>query len=196
MFKPINKTDARQKLGFPTDKKIILFGAANVNDSRKGFLYLKLALSQLHKITDNEKIMAVIFGKNAKKITKKIDFPVIPLDYVSNTETLINLYNAADVFVLPSLEDNLPNTVMESLACGTPVAAFSTGGITDMITHQHNGYLAVLRDSNDLSKGIKFLIENSQNIDFAANARKKVETCFTPDIVANKYKTLYENILK
>ena len=192
IFKPINRKEARQNLGLPQNKKLILFGAANVADPRKGMNHLFSALNQLDKDNNME---LIVFGKKSEEIIEKIKLPVHVFNYVSNTETLVNLYNAADVFVLPSMEDNLPNTVMEALACGLPVAAFCIGGVPEMVTHKENGYLAASGNENELATGIKYLIENNITNNFSIKARQKVESNFAPDIIAKRYKMLYENIL-
>jgi len=194
IFKPTDKSEARQKLGLPKDKKLILFGAANVTDPRKGMNYLFSALNQLIEKSDNN-MELVIFGKKSEEILKNIHLPVHTFNYISNTETLVNLYNATDVFVLPSMEDNLPNTVMEALACGLPVAAFQIGGVPEMVSHLENGYLAPSGDSSELAKGINYLINNNETNNFRLKARQKVETNFARHIIAKKYKTLYETIL-
>ncbi|HLW08173.1 MAG TPA: glycosyltransferase, partial [Marinilabiliaceae bacterium] len=142
LFAPASRIDARRKLGLPLDKMIILFGAANVLDPRKGMKLLIHALNELTQKSYRDQIELVIFGKTPSDMEEQLPFPATLMHYVSKTDTLVNLYNAADLFVLPSLEDNLPNTVMESLACGTPIAAFRIGGVPEMVAHGTCGYLA------------------------------------------------------
>ena len=105
---------------------------------------------------------------------------------------LVDIYNAADVFVAPSKQENLSNAVMESLSCGTPVAAFQIGGMSDMIANHVTGYLAQPFESGDLAKGI---IECADSKSYGANARNYVQNKFSEKIVGNMYIQLYNEIL-
>lgn len=154
-YRPLDKAECRQQLGLPLNKKLILFGAANVNDVRKGFRYLQEALLI---VSDNFPQMAanielVIFGK-MKHSLGKLGYKCHTLQYVSSPEKMVKIYNACDAYILPSLQDNLPNTVVESLCCGTPVVGFRIGGIPEMIQHQVNGFLAEPKNSLSLANGI------------------------------------------
>jgi glycosyltransferase involved in cell wall biosynthesis len=109
--------------------------------------------------------------------------------------SLAVVYSAADVFVAPSTQDNLPNTVMEALACGTPSVAFNIGGMPDMIEHQHNGYLAQPLNSEDLAQGIIWVLENKQRHQkLCDRAREKAEQEFTLEIQSRRYKSLYQEL--
>jgi len=146
-FYPKHKREIRQKLHLPTGKKLILFAAANISDKRKGLSYLLEVLELIEK--DNSKpadFEILTFGKFDDSVFNNLSVKVHNLGVLSQVEKIAGAYSAADLFVLPSLEDNLPNTIMESLACGTPVLAFKTGGIPEMIEHKKTGYLA---DYND-----------------------------------------------
>ena len=195
-FTPTSRIDARRELGLPLDKKIILFGAANVLDPRKGMKLLIHALNDLSQKSYSDQIELVIFGKTPSDMEEHLPFPATLMHYVSKPETLVHLYNAADLFVLPSLEDNLPNTVMESLACGTPVAAFRIGGVPEMVAHGTCGYLASLGDANGLSQGIDYILTNNEKTDFRKACRQRVSENFEPTIVAQQYLKLYESLLK
>ena len=110
--------------------------------------------------------------------------------------TLSLVYSAADVFVTPSKEDNLPNTVLESLACGTPCVAFNIGGMPDLIEHQKNGYLAQPFDTSDLARGIQWVLEDSSRYaQLGDRARKKVETEFNQTIQTQRYLSLFNKII-
>ncbi|MFI5159395.1 MAG: glycosyltransferase, partial [Sphingobacteriales bacterium] len=108
---------------------------------------------------------------------------------------MAELYSLADVFVTPAIEDNLPNTVMESLACGTPVVAFNTGGIPDMVDHLQNGYLAEFKSPTDFAAGINYVLTSAKKEELSVNARQKVLDNFTNKIIAAKYINLYHTIL-
>ena len=108
---------------------------------------------------------------------------------------LVNIYNFADVFVIPSLEDNLPNTIMEAMACGVPCVGFRVGGIPEMINHQLNGYVANFKDVNDLAKGIKWVIEHPHKEELSAQALAKVAQNYSQQAVASRYIEVYNHAL-
>lgn len=162
IFKPFNKTEARKILDLDRDSIIISFGAVSVDSPYKGWSYLQKALSILKGKLENKNISVVIFGSGSnEEIVRNVPFPVRFLGRLRDDYSTALLYNAADIFIAPSLADNLPTTVMESLACGTPVVGFNIGGIPDMVIHKQNGYLATYKDSEDLSNGIQYCIENN-----------------------------------
>ena len=164
IYKPADKLLVRDELGLPRDKFLILSGAANLQDKRKGFMYLIEAFEKM-KQTDpgiSEKFGLITFGKLSDVENPAV--PIYPQSYLKDDSAIAKLYQAADVFVLPSLEDNLPSTVMESIACGTAVVAFNIGGIPDMIEHKVNGYLAELKNTDDLISGINW-VKNHPEID-------------------------------
>jgi glycosyltransferase involved in cell wall biosynthesis len=195
IFLPKDKTAGRKKWHIAPDAKIILFGAANIMDRRKGISYLVEALGELKKNHPEQNIEIVIFGKNKSFDVNMLPFKVHELNLINSQDDLVELYSLADVFVTPAIEDNLPNTVMEALACGTPVVAFNTGGIPDMVEHLQNGYLAEFKSSADFAAGIHYILSTENRAELAINARKKVLDNFTNEIVAAKYMDLYQTIL-
>jgi len=194
-YRPLDRMECRDELGLPRNKKLILFGAANILDIRKGFRYLEEALTIIQDsfpaISDN--IELVIFGKLMKGWENRFSFKIHNMNFISSAETLVKLYNAADTFILPSLQDNLPNTVVESLCCGTPVVGFSIGGIPEMITHMQTGYLAEVKNSLSLANGIYNMLF------FSPKQRERVRESaihmFDENIVANRYIELYNSVL-
>ncbi len=198
LFKPLDKTECRKELGLPTDKKLLLFGAANIYDLRKGARYLFEALNILIESFPafKENVEIVVFGKISQDTMDSIPFTIHRMNFISDISDIVKLYNASDIFVLPSLQDNLPNTVMESMACGTPVVGFRTGGVPEMIEHKHSGFLAEGRNALSLATGIYetlFLL----NIDeISRNARQKVLKEYSQNVVAKQYAELYEKMLK
>jgi len=190
VFRPIDKSRCREKFNLPNDKKLILFGAVKISDERKGIHYLVEAVELLSRNTGANTMELVIFGKSNRDLSEIFSLKVNYLDYLSNEEDIVALYNAADVYVTPSLDENLPNTIMESMACGTPCVGFRTGGIPEMIAHQQNGYVAKYEDSGDLAKGILWCLENYSNL--TVEARKKVENYYSEEIVAKQYLNLYQ----
>ncbi len=196
LFSPVDKTIARNKFGIDHSSKVILFGAANILDRRKGIKYLTDALDELKlNFKTDQNIQVVIFGKNKGFDIGSIPFKVHEAGIITKQEDMASLYNAADIFVNPSIEDNLPNTIMESLACGIPVVAFNTGGIPDMVDHKQNGYLAKYKSAADLAAGINYVLENNDYETLAENARNKVINTFTNDIVAAQYLAVYNSLL-
>jgi len=196
IFAPQNKVEARKRWGIDDTSKVILFGAANIMHTRKGVAYLVEALALLKTgQPEMTNIEVVIFGKNKGFDVSQIPFKVNQLGVINSQSQLAEIYNLADVYVLPSLEDNLPNMVMEALACGTPVVAFDTGGIPEMVEHEHNGYLATYKSSQDMAKGIHYVLTYAQPHLMSTNARSKVLDNFSNEIVAEKYKALYQSML-
>jgi glycosyltransferase involved in cell wall biosynthesis len=196
-YKPIDARTAREKLGLQNDKIYILFGAMNIVDERKGFTHLLGSLAKLASELVNKKdeIEIIIFGKANEKLLDSISFKVNYFGNFKNEENIIYCYNAADIFIAPSLQDNLPNTVLESLSCGTPVVAYNVGGLPDMIDHLNNGYLAEANSVEDLANGLKWYLKNKNNVEsLSLNARNKVIKNFSQKIVAGKYEELYRSL--
>lgn len=197
VFKPLSRIGAKARLGISPDKFLILSGfMPSKNDLHKGTPYLLEALEVLLQSIPIEKIELLIFGnKNAKNLPQ---FPVKVtfLGTISADERLADCYSAADVFVTPSLEDNLPNTVMESLSCGTPVVAFTTGGIPDMVEHKQNGYLAEYKSSIELARGIEWVLNNPEREGLNLNARESIMKNFSERVVASSHIKLYKQLLK
>jgi glycosyltransferase involved in cell wall biosynthesis len=194
VFKPYDKLAARETLGLSKDQLLILSGfMPSKNDKHKGTPYLLDTLSQLSKKTNCE---LLVFGNRDEHTMP--DFPIKTnfLGTINEEERLALAYSAADVFISPSLEDNLPNTVMESLACGTPVVAFKTGGIPDMVQHQYNGYLADYQSAADLAKGIDWVFHHPEPEKLGMNARNTVLSQFSEAIIAQKHLELYQSLLK
>lgn len=198
IFKPYVKSEAKKILKIAADKFVIMSGfMPSKNDKHKGTGYLIDALNELASRAeiDNSKIELVIFGNKDTKDMPEFPFKTTFLGKINKDEHLAKCYSAADAFILPSLEDNLPNTVMESLACATPVIAFKTGGIPDMVKHLENGYLADYKSSNDLADGIEWLFLHEDKESLQKEARKTILTHFAPQVIADKHIELYQHLL-
>lgn len=193
MFKPVDKEFARNLLNLPLDKKIVLFGAVGaMSDDRKGCRYL---LSSLKRVKGSN-IELAVFGGSKQSKGDAFNIPVHFFGELSDDISLILLYSAADVMVVPSLQENLSLTIMESLSCGTPVVAFNIGGNGDMIDHKENGFLAKGFDTDDLANGINWIIDDEERAErLSINARNKVLENFTTDICAERYLNLYKEKL-
>ncbi|HHJ35909.1 MAG TPA: glycosyltransferase [Gammaproteobacteria bacterium] len=194
-FHPIDRLLARQILGLPADKKLILFGAGfATSDKRKGFHLLVEALNRLEAKYSKIDYELVIFGASSgdSSFSAKAHY----LGNLHDEISMAIIYAAADIFVLPSLEDNLPNTVLEALSCGTPVASFNIGGMPDMIEHERNGFMAPAFDTDLLAEGIAWILADTERWkDLSASARKTIEQSFTLKHFATRYLDLYRDIL-
>ena len=191
-FKPFDKEKARELWSLPKDKKLVLFGAMGAtSDPRKGFSELSDAL---HKLEDKN-IEFVVFGSNEPKESQNFGFKTHYLGSLADDVSLVTLYSAIDVMIVASLQENLSNAIMESLACGTPVVGFDIGGNSDMIEHQTNGYLAKPFETDDLADGIEWILHNENYDELCQNAREKILREFNSVVVAKKYIEFYEDIL-
>ncbi|MFC4873123.1 glycosyltransferase [Negadavirga shengliensis] len=161
LFKPFDKHVAKKILNMENYDHIICFGANFINSPYKGWGYLKEALHNLRDKLSEKKIGVLVFGNASRQdLANEIPFDSKFMGFIRDDYTTNLIYNAADVFVAPSLADNLPTTIIESMCCGTPVVGFKTGGIPDIIEHGRNGYLADYKDAADFSKGIEYCLTN------------------------------------
>lgn len=195
-FQDLNsKQLIRKEFNLPESKKLILFGACKATDTRKGVDFLLSSCKILSKRSTSSELCIVVFGAKSEELSSLIKIPVINVGYIHDTKQMIRLYNAVDMFLIPSLEDNLPNTIMEAMACGTPCVGFNTGGIPEMIDHKTNGYVANYKDAEDLANGICWVLEEANYEQLSQNARQKVVENYSEDVVAKRYLTLYKSLL-
>jgi len=167
---------------------LVLFGAfGGTEDPRKGFTYLRDTFKLL---PDSSDIELVVFGSNQAE-ELDINLPVHQIGRLQDVVSMVLLYSACDVFALPSLQDNLPNTLLESLACGTPCVAFDTGGISDIIQHQQNGYLATFKDTQDLANGIQWTLAQSLP---AIDIHQHTVDRYNLPHIAQQYIQLYQSV--
>ena len=190
VFSPQDRGESCQKLGIDSSLPIVLFGAQSVNDRRKGTDLLIEALELLEI-----ECTALTFGSGNLPALKNNLIHVRNLGSITDENQLPVLYSAADVFVCPSREDNLPNTVMEAMSCGTPVVAFNSHGLPDLVDHKKNGYLCRPFDSQELARGITEILNGQPNSDLGKNARLKVREVFDLEVVSRQYKKLYEDMI-
>ncbi len=191
LFKPVNKAEARIKLSLDhIDKKFILFVAENPNDKRKG---MHLLFSALNQIKNKSKICVLMIGKKVEHID--FDFQVIQLGFINKDIDIVNCYNAADFFVIPSIEDNLPNTIVESLACGTPVLGFNIGGIPDMVINNKSGLLADLNNEKEFIQNIETFIDMDDYTSFSEYGRAIIEEKFSEEKFLKQVINLYSDQL-
>lgn len=196
LFKPCSKKESRDKCMLPQEGKLILFGSIKITDKRKGIDYLvescKLLAEKYPEL--KEELGVVVFGSQSQQLANLLPFKVYPLDFVSDEHRLTDIYNAVDIFVTPSLEENLPNTIMEAMSCGIPCVGFNVGGIPEMIDHLHNGYVAQYKSSEDFANGIYWILTEPEYATLSEQACRKVATNYSQQTIAKKYIDIYNKI--
>lgn len=197
-YKPLDKCAAREAYNLPQDKHLVLFSAFSATtDKRKGNHLLVPALNKMAQAGWGERTELVIIGATAPENPPDLGMKVHYMGNFHDEISQVLLYSAADVTVAPSMQENLSNTVIESLSCGTPVVAFNIGGMPDMIDHQGSGYLVHPFEPDDLAAGMMWVLENETRHDMLAqHSRKTVVERFDIKTVANRYLALYQDILK
>ena len=196
IYTPKDKQQARQRVGLPTEGRIILFASQRVTNRDKGMGYLLEACRLLAEQYPEKKedITVAILGGHAEEIEGQLPFRTCPLGYVNDEQRIVDIYNAADVFVLPSLSENLPNTIMEAMACGVPSVGFRIGGIPEEIDHQQNGYVADYCSSEDLARGIWWTLYEADHEAVRKACLQKVAHNYSQQSVANRYLEVYESL--
>jgi len=197
IYRPRDRREARLENHLPENKKIMLFVSQRVTNPNKGMSYLIEACRQLVKERPELKTTAcmAVLGGHAEELEGAFPFETIPVGYVNDERKIASLYSAADVFVLPSLSENLPNTIMEAMACGVPCVGFSVGGIPEMIDHMRNGYVARYKDAADLSQGLRWTLIEADCLELKRNALQKVAACYSQQSVAMRYIETYNQAL-
>lgn len=197
-YKPVDKNVARYTYNLPLDKKLILFSAfSSTSDKRKGFDYL---LSAMQKMSNDElakNVELVILGSSEPECQLDVNMKIHYIPYLHDDISQIILYSAADITILPSRQENLSNTVIESLLCATPVIAFDIGGMPDMIKHKYNGYLAKSYDSGDIYEGIKWILGDRERFQLLSEqARKSAVDNYSIEKITSQYIDLYQDVVK
>lgn len=196
LFRPKDKNEARRRRNLTSGRKLILFNAQKITDERKGFRYFAEACNIIKKCNAElaNCLDVVVLGGDSDKASNLLPFPVHVVPYISDMQEMIDTYNAVDIFVTPSLQDNLPNTIVEAMSCGIPCVGFNVGGIPEMIDHEENGYVAGYKDAEDLAKGIVWSIEEGDRYSrLSSSARAKAVEMYGELAVAQKYVEAYDN---
>jgi len=192
LFSPIDKNIVKDIFNIPKDKRVILFGAMNsLSDPRKGAKELFEAINHL-KV---ENTIFVVAGSSKPKIPLQLKYPTYFIPPLNDEVSLPLMYNIADVMIVPSLQENLANSIIESMSCGVPVVAFDIGGNKDIIKHKYNGYLAKKLDSFDMANGIEWILNHKNYNSLSENSRKTVLQKFDSNVVSKRYIDLYKKIL-
>jgi glycosyltransferase involved in cell wall biosynthesis len=188
----MDKNEAKIKLGIDTNTRVILFGAINaINDRNKGFSLLLEAINKIHE----KDFVVLIFGSDGSEIKNFNDKRLKFLGQFNNYSTLNVLYSAADLTVVPSLQENLSTVIIESLALGTPVVAFNIGGNSEQIIHKLNGYLALPYSTEDLSNGINWILDEYIKKESFEMPPNLISKNFLKEAIVEEYLKLYDKIL-
>lgn len=192
-FKAKPKEIARQELGLEVTKRYILLGAQDIKDFYKGFDLLMACLSQLRR--DNYYLLA--FGNADETALSATGLPFTTYGFLFDNQSLSTLYSAADVFIAPSRMEAFGKTLVESMACRTPVVCFDATGPKDIVEHKVNGYKAKPFDPADLANGVEWILNQNKSDYFTlcTSAEIRARTLFDSKVIAKKYKTLYEELL-
>jgi glycosyltransferase involved in cell wall biosynthesis len=191
VFSPIDRQTARDALDIPEDARVVLFVADSTTNHRKGFTLLAQALQGIKNINN---LFLLSIGGGEPVVGNQI--PHIHLGHIDNNRLLALVYSAADLFVIPSLQDNFPNTILESMACGTPIIGFDVGGIPDMILNGVTGMLIPQRDINELRNAIVKLLEDPIKLaKMAADCRHLALKEYSLKTQARRYAKLYKQII-
>lgn len=194
-YKPIEAEKCRFILDIPTNKKVLMFGADNIKDSRKGGDLLVEALSNLPDSLKRETLL-LTFGYGGETIANIVGIKTINLGYISSDRIKSIAYSAADLFIFPTRADNLPLVLQESMACGTPMVSFKIGGVPDLVRHNITGYLAIPEDSQDFCQGIIQLLEDNQlRENMSQNCRAIAIEEYSLELQAKRYIELYQKQL-
>jgi len=196
IWKPVQCDAARTVLGLPLKKKLVLMGApGGISDPRKGGDLLRAAIQNL-MVNRLDDIELMIYGQSAPDSQEGWPCRVTWLGVIRDDRVLVQAYSAADVMVVPSRQDNLPNTAVEAQACGVPVVAFDVGGLSDIVEHQVTGYLAQPFDTSSLADGIGWVLDDKQSsLTLKGAARESAVRKFANNVVARAYNKLYEQVL-
>lgn len=201
-FKPVAKDLAKKNLKISPETVLLLFGATTTQERRKGFSILlselKLCLNhdRFNHLVQQGKIRIAVFGKTDGAL-EQIPIQVIYPGIINDDRRLAELYSAADIFMLPSLEDNLPNTMLESMACGTPVIAFSVGGIPDVVVNEENGLLAKPDNHKEFAdKILNLVFDEAKRKELGEKCRIVIEKKYALNVQAQRYLELFTQLLK
>jgi len=197
VYQPLARAAARQALQLPPGKKIILFSAMNASrDHNKGQHLLLPALRELAAAGWAQRAELVLAGEAAPVAPPDCGLPMRYLGVLPDARAMAQLYSAADLVVVPSLSENLSNTILEAMACGTPAIAFDSGGNRDLIAHEQSGWLARPFEPADLARGLGTALDNETlRLAWGQRARDLILERFTAHDMARRYAALYKDLL-
>jgi len=201
LYSPLAKEQAKKRLEIPNDAITFLFGAIDGTEKRKGFAKLIGAMKScrqmeaFQELLRKDQLRLLCFGSPNDEL-ESMGIPVISLGQLDTDEEIRDAYSAADLFLLPSLEDNLPNTILESMSCATPVVAFDVGGVPDMITDGVHGLLVKAFNTQQMGEAIVSLaLDPERRVSMGKACREKVTRDYALDAQAENYLNLYDDLL-
>lgn len=202
VYYPRSRQEVRKRHGIPQESFVILAGSIDNNEVRKGYNYYIKALTyclkndSFRKKSQNNQIVIVTFGGKSDSVIHD-NIRHIDMGYVSDDNLMAEIYSASDIYVITTLEDNLPNTVLESMACGTSIVGFDTGGMPDMVSNDVNGILVSTRDYRALSESILLMVKQPETLkNYSVNAVKTIRSGYTMDLQSEKYMELFSSLKK
>lgn len=193
VFRPQNKSALRFRLGLPLDRKIVLMTAMSQDSPRKGGRYAAEALAALHDLKPLALLVGDVLPERARELFGEVECHCT--GKILDAGLLADWYAAADVFLCPSLADNLPSTVLESMACGLPIVAFRTGGIPEMVEQGVNGHLADQRNMCGLVSGLRAALQDDPGQRWGQASRKIAEARYADNMMRDNYISLYRRVI-
>lgn len=195
LFRPVQKTIARRALGIKEEGQAVLFVSGFLDDPIKGYAFFEEALCRLHDAGRLPGLQVLLVGRGEGGQRLKDRFLVRELGYFQDAASMALAYAAVDLYVMPSILDNFPSVVLESLACGTPVISFETGGIPEMVRHGVNGLVARNRDAEELASHILTAMEDHElRRRMGEEALKSIQLSFNPTLQVERYLQLYRKV--
>ena len=196
-WKPVSKKIMREQLNLPKGVPLLLFGAFDSEkDQRKGYDLLLSTLEHLKAHSKFNDVELVVFGQNKPKLPTKHAIPIHYMGKIHDDESLRSIYNASDVILIPSRQDNLPNIAVEAQACGIPVISFNVGGLPDIIEHRKTGYIAKAFEIEDLANGILWFLSHPDKEHLNKDVREQAVLKFSQKKIAEEYLNIYKNLLR
>lgn len=190
-YKAWDKNEVRKKYRLPFNKHIIMFSANGIKNPYKGFTYLRKALCACREKEDYA--LLVVGNKDNDRID--LPFDVYDMGYIAEEKVMNEIYAAADLFILPSMADVFPFTMLEAMASGTPILAFATGGIPEAVTKE-TGWIVPQGDSDALADKIKEIFDKEDQLkDKTQKCRFYIENSFTENMMLDNYKKLYNEMM-
>jgi len=194
LYQPLDRSNCRLQLGIPDNKKVLMFGAEIITDARKGSDLLHQALQRLPDSLKRDTVLLTL-GKGSETLAEAVGIATVNLGYVSDEQRKAVAYSAADLFVFPTRNDNLPLMLQESMACGTPMVSFRVGGVPDLVRPGITGYLAQPEDVNDMTDGIVQLLEDDQlRKTMSSYCREIAVEEYSLALQVSRYMQLYEKL--
>lgn len=192
-FYPLDKKQAKSYLKIPIGYPVIMFGSQDLNDKRKGGHFIEEILHRIHTRL-NKKLIIISIGKSTKNFSTEYG-EHLHFGHIENDHLLNLIYNCADIYALPSLADNLPNTLIEAIATGLPTVVFDSGGCSEAVAHGKSGFVVEAGNIEEFSKYCsEILLDESKQNDFALNARRKALENYTMKMQVESYIELFKKI--